>query len=421
MRLARLFVIALVAACGSDYGAESGNASGGPSGPGPSENLTLDGGNEGVDAGGEEVDDGRRGWQTVGAPIPFAGSAQRPALAVLARGEIALAHGNGDGVEVKRFSGGVWQPIGDRFVTTYPPPLDLAATTTSLFLAWNAADRNHVREWNGTAWSTPGGTPVGASGTFLPHVSLTIAADGRPWLASNEHATSSDPERVFVKGQVDGSSWTDRGTKLGSGTQSALAPDIATNASKTYLVYEGNGVHAYEWSGSGWVELGSGITPPPSAGTFSSPSTSSLAVDGLGRAVVAYHAYLDADNGTLGFVARWSGAQWIHIGGALQALPGKVNNNASFTTMQAVAAAADGTIYVAFTEVDTSGEEGLHVLRCNDTSCAPLGRGRLNPVAGKPATSARMTMDRLSRPVVAWVEGDQVQVWRYHGDPDSGL
>jgi hypothetical protein len=81
-------------------------------------------------------------------------------------------------------------------------------------------------------------------------------------------------------------------------------------------------------------------------------------------------------------------------------LPAKVDSQPSYTTTQAVGVTADGTIYVAFTEWDTSGEEGLHVLRCNDASCAPLGRGRLNPAAGKAATRVRMIIDRLSRPVV---------------------
>jgi hypothetical protein len=412
-----LLLIAVAAACGSEYGAESRNASGGPPGPDPI-GPTIDAGAD-ADAGSEEVDDGRRGWQTVGTARPNVGGALRPALAVLARGEIALAHWNDAGIDVERFSGGEWQPLGSHFGLKNTAPMALAATGTSLFLAWHLADRNDVREWNGSAWATPGGVPLGSSMCLLPHVSLTIGADGRPWLAASERTTLSDPERVFVKSQVDAASWADRGIKLGQGTDSALAPHIATGAGKTYLVYEGNGVHPYEWNGSGWVALGSGITPPALAGSFSSPSTASLAVDGSGRPVVAYHAYLDGNSGTLGFVARWSGAQWVHIGGPLQALPEKVNGAASYTTMQAVAAAADGTIYVAFTEMDTTAEEGLHVLRCNDTSCAPLGRGRLNPVPAKPAMSVRMTIDRLSRPVVAWVEGDLAQVWRYHGDPDS--
>src|SRR5690606_7435530 len=131
----------------------------------------------------------------------------------------------------------------------------------------------------------------------------------------------------------------------------SLAPELATGGGKTFVVYQGGGVHVHEWTGAAWTELGTGVTPPPGADTFTSPSTASLAADSLGRPVVAYHAYKDNIDGTLGFVARWNGAAWAHLGGPIQATPGQVDGAASYTTMRSVAVAADNTVYIAFTEV----------------------------------------------------------------------
>jgi len=414
-----LVIAVLAAACGSSYGAEGPSGSNDPVNPTEPRPL-ADGGDAKPDGGGaseELVDDGRRGWHAVGAPIPTVGS-MPPALATLGNGATAVAYWNDDGVEVQGLVAGAWRPIGARFPVPGLSPLALAATPTSLFLAWHYAAKNHLREWNGTTWTTPAGSPLGSASTFYPHVSLTIGPDTKPWVAFNEHLPPATQERSIVKSQ-DSAGFLDRGAPIAIGMQSALAPSVAAGAGKVYLVHEGSGVHAYEWSGSSWVELGNGIVPPPAAGPFSSPSTPSIAVDGAGRAVVAYHAYLNVDSGTLGFVARWSGAAWVHVGSPFQALPAKVNNQASFTSVRSVAAAADGTVYVVFSEVNASNEEGVHVLRCGDTSCAPLGRGRLDPVAGVGATNAKVMVDRLGRPVVAWTEGDRVHVWRYHGDPDN--
>jgi hypothetical protein len=102
-----------------------------------------------------------------------------------------------------------------------------------------------------------------------------------------------------------------------------------------------------------------------------------------------------------------------------------VNGQASYTTMQSVAVASDNTVYIAFTEVNAANEHAVHVQRCNDSGCAPVGRGRLDAVAGTNASTARLAVDAAGRPVVVFAEKSatsadvELHVWRYHGDPDS--
>lgn len=156
---------------------------------------------------------------------------------------------------------------------------------------------------------------------------------------------------------------------------------------------------------------------------MSSPSTSSIALAPDGAPVVAFHAYKDNLDGTLGFVARWSGAAWQYLGQNLNATVGQVMGQASHSSMQNVAVDDDGNAYVVWSEVDTSGEPGTYVYRCaaGGGGCAPVGRGRLR-VDGDP-DGARVEIDAAGRPVVAWTEqstaGRRVHVWRYHGDPDA--
>lgn len=425
MKRAAFVIVVLSVGCATGMDAESdepifppgreprGDASGDETG------SVIPGGDAGFDA-----NDGKKGWHALGAGLATGATSTLPALAIDAAGAVVLARTNGANIEVARFDGTTWQPVGAAMATGGAAYPSIAAGATSLYVAWHLANKNHVREWNGSSWTTPGGTPLGTQATFLPHVHVAIGADGKPWVTFNEHTSPSTTERVYVYAQNDAVSWIPRGAALGSGPSSALAPELATGGGKTFAAYEGNGVHVHEWSGSTWVELGAGVSPPPGGG-FTSPSTVAIAADGMGRPVVAYHAYLNNIDGTLGFVARWNGASWTHLGGPIQAKPGQVMNQASYTTMQSVAAASDGTVYVAITEVNDANEHGVHVYRCSDAACAPLGRGRLDAVPGSNAHVARLAVDHAGRPVVAFAEKTaagndvEVHVWRYHGDPDS--
>jgi hypothetical protein len=403
-----------------------------PFGGGDRSDFPGDDDGGGVDGGGvlPDADPGLRGWRALGAPLATSATYAAPAIARGADGQplVAFLDGTGAdvGIDVHRYVEDAWVRVGSKQSTAgFGAPPALAAGDASAWLAWPVGgDGNAARHLEDGAWTTPAGTPLGSSSTYLPHTTIAVADDGAPWVAYSEHLEGSSTEEIYVQARAAGA-FGPRGAKITiGGNQSALAPRLATGGGEVAVAYQGDGVYARRWDGSGWALLGGGAIVPPAESGASSASTASLAIDGEGRAVVAYHAYVGGDDGTVGFVARWDGDAWDHLGVSLQAYDGASPDGASYASMQDVAAAADGTIYVAWSEEDAAGEAGIHVARCDDGGCAPLGEGRLDAVAGGEATWARLAIDGAQRPVVAWAEeveaggADAIHVWTYYGDPD---
>ena len=381
---------------------------------------------------------GLTGWQPLGTPLPTTASFLSPAIATDGAGMPVVAFSTGTdaasfGIEVYRVVAGAWTRVGARIPTTTTTVPDIAAHGSTIHVAWPDGDRRQVRTWDGPSWTTPAGSPVGTYSTYLPHVSLVVDASARPWLAYNEHSSTSSSQRVFVNA-ADGTAFPPRGFTgyanalhdPAAPNQSALAPDLATGGGAMFVAWEGNGVHVRRWDAgtSSWTSTGAGAVVPPAAAGVTSASTSAIAVDGAGRPTVVYHAYKGGADGTNVFVARHDGTSWVHLAQNLQAYVGMASGSATYATAQDVAVTSAGDVYIAFTEEDAAGHAAVHVRRCAVTGgCVAVGRGRLDADAGE-ASTARMAIDHGGRPIVAWAEATaggayRLHVWRYFGDPDA--
>jgi hypothetical protein len=148
-----------------------------------------------------------------------------------------------------------------------------------------------------------------------------------------------------------------------------------------------------------------------------------MTVDENGRPIVMFTSSNGTENGI--YVARWDGAAWTYWGEMVQATPGTVGGQTTHPYPQSIVVGGPDLVYITWTEMDASAQEGTYVYRCVPTGCAPVGRGRLDAAPGAtPASWPALAVDGAGRPIISWVEDDaggnaQAHVWRYHGDPDT--
>ncbi|HVU04341.1 MAG TPA: hypothetical protein VHE30_21435 [Polyangiaceae bacterium] len=170
-------------------------------------------------------------------------------------------------VEVQRYTGTTWEPLGAPFASTYYVSWSEIAADSSgrVVLATSFASSVDVRRWDdvGKTW-TPLGTPFFGAQQQVGEVHLTLKPDGNPVVAWLEGTGGSNAARLYAA-EFDGVNWTTLGGAIDS------VPDATQGLSPASVAWDGAPVVAWakwlsgprvfgvkRWNGSSWADL----TPP---------------------------------------------------------------------------------------------------------------------------------------------------------------
>jgi hypothetical protein len=275
-----------------------------------------------------------------------------------------------------------------------------------------------VWRWDGSGWSPLGGGPLSANegNTDAEKPSLALDASGDPVVAW--HEDDGTTRNIHVH-QWDGSVWNPVGSGLLSangGNTNAFSPSLKLDDHDRPVVawHEDDGtvynVHVQRWDGSAWSPVGGGLLSRNGAGTDA--GSPSLALDGSGNPVVAWHEH---DGTTYNiYVQRWDGSAWIPLGSALSATSG-----ITAALRASLALAESGDPLVAWQERKDA-VLNIFVWRWDGGSWIPLGSGL--SVNGFDALEPSLVLNDSGDPVVAWRgrESDGstagIHIWQWDGN-----
>lgn len=239
---------------------------------------------------------------------PAAGAAaSRPALALGPQGPlVAWAHdlSGKRALRVRRWGGSAWEPLGSGPTSASPatgshPELALDEGGNPV-VAWvqtrGGSQGIHLARWRGSAWESLGeASPAQPRGPVAgPVEGLALALDerGRPWVAWS--TTAAGRSQIFVR-RREGQSWCDPSSTqhdlFSSGDSSARGLRLGFDPfGRALLIWEaGEGLHGARWTGSAWERLvGATSGSHEVSGTPGASRAPALAVDGCGRALVAW-------------------------------------------------------------------------------------------------------------------------------------
>lgn len=258
-------------------------------------------------------------WRPFGGGIRIdaLATALRPALALDGAGQPVLAWDDSNGqsidLHVARWTGSAWQPVGGA-LSAGPGWADAPSLAVdgagNPVVAWQQSDatgngeRVNVWRWSGSAWQPLGG-PMSAAGGRVDAVtpSLALDAQGGPVVAWSESQASASS--LYVR-RWNGSAWEPVGEALSAtaagGTPSATRPSLALDKKGAPVVAweEADAVgvrqvHVRRWDGSAWKVLGEALGALPGSTDALFPV---LTLDAAGRPSVAW-----SENGSV-FVRR---------------------------------------------------------------------------------------------------------------------
>ncbi len=221
------------------------------------------------------------------------------------------------------------------------------------------------------AGSACGGGLARANG-YNTYVDLAAGPDGSVFAAisSSENYPKSKYQVSVLR--WNGLSWADLGSKsaadggISDNAGDSLYPSIAVLPSgKPIVAWSDTSSGNYEiyvrlWSGTAWVEMGSGSASgggiSKSSGNSSRPS---LAVDADGAPVVAW--YDDSSGAYQIYVMRWNGSTWVELGSRAASERG-ISRTSGASVNPSLAINQFGTLVVAWQD-DSSGNEEIYVRR----------------------------------------------------------
>ena len=265
-------------------------------------------------------------------------------------------------------------PYGDYGITeanrfTVVPALALDAADNPV-LAWSDPQSGsyqvYVAAFNGSVWqsASPGSTsgsgisglvgPSNPNGAAFPVVAA-VDANGRINVAYTATINNGAP-RVGLQYLVlnpNTQTWTGLGGSealpgiWGAANQNSIynGPVMALGAAGPGALWQdANGALQYlQWDGSNWSGLG-GVSSLPLVSNSAAPVSWSLALDSLGRPVVAYATLIFGEYDV--FLVRWDGSNWVGVSGSNQG--GGVSNNPSVSWGVNVALDQNDTPFVAW-------------------------------------------------------------------------
>jgi hypothetical protein len=399
---------------------------------GDDDDVTGDGGIDGP-LYPDAPPDPRRGWVDLGSPpAATTGAASSPRLAMWNDAPV-VAYSADNHVRVMVYENdATWTAIGaplrhssaSHVVTYDPTPVVGGDGLAVVWPEWSGgAMASAVRRTTGGGWVEPPGAGVlGTAGahSFLPHSTAAVDADGSMWIAYAETLDINSPMRIFVVSLL-GADVILRGTAISATNTNAHAggPNLAIGGGGQFMTWHENGVRLAKRNAAtgAWDPFG-GSPIVVADRPVSSHTNGHVAVDSAGRPIIAFSSSDGVEAGI--YVARWDGAAWTYWQQMLQATPGQVGGSNTYPNVFDLVTRGPDIVYVAWSELDASGQDGIYVHRCTPAGCVAVGRGRLEAAAGAtPGYGPRLAIDPFGRPLVTWVEDSRVHVWRYHGDPDG--
>ncbi len=279
----------------------------------------------------------------------------------------------------------------------------------------------YVKSWNGSAWSTLGGSlnrnqnTTGAIGD-----SVSITSDGtNPIVAWTEYvnpnfSTNTSPQ-VYVS-KWNGFSWQPLGASLNISTTS-LANDVSISYlnNQPYVSWiertqsGTNQVYVKTWDGTSWVMVGSGsLNKDTTSGWSYRPS---LVADQTSNSL--YLAWVEQQN--LGqkpqtYVSQYTGSSWIPLGGTLNT--DGVNGSSEHVSLVVL----NGLPVVAWGEVREGSLRQIYSLQWNGSSwVAPsLSLSGIDTVAPTIPTALSATPTSSTQIQLSWsASTDNVAVGGY--------
>ncbi|MBZ9712697.1 hypothetical protein [Deinococcus multiflagellatus] len=324
--------------------------------------------------------------------------------AVVDSGRFSSGRGTFTGrvVRVWRSQGGAWQPLGDVLNYRQPRP----ASNLNLVLdeqgrpaaVWNENygdnDVVELRAWReGQGWTDWAGRYLGDDLPYAARTRAVAAWQGEIVLAWGEYLRKPDGSQLTVRRWDPAQkSWV-RGPAFNDIRTFSRTPALALTRSGQPVVAWLQGevtesrVLAARWTGARWQPLGGALNAQPAY-----VASTRMVLDGQDRPTVAWLQQVQGQDTLL--ATRWDGARWVPMGGALSRL---------YASAPALATDPAGHAVLAWVEERLSDGLGqIHAARWDGRAWAawPV----LNRSLKRDARSPAVAVDRQGRVTVAWRE-----------------
>jgi trimeric autotransporter adhesin len=299
-------------------------------------------------------------WSPLGAGVSGGAIGTVYSMANLPNGDLVVGGnfataGGVPASSIARWNGVAWSALGSGvssnfltsvFAMVVLPNGDLIVGGEFTFAGGVVANR--IARWNGSAWSSFGGS--GTSGTIY---AMSVLPNGD--LVVGGAFTSAGGVAVNNLARWDGTTWS----ALGAGVDTAVyaltaLPDGSVVAGGPFVTAGGAPANAVAlWNGSTWSPLGSGMNGSNSAGAVLGLHT---LPDGD---VLAVGIFASAGGVAAPSVARWSGSAWSAIGSGIQSNPGYVTDD----RVVCLCALPDGDILVGGSFTIAGGQAAPNLAR----------------------------------------------------------
>ena len=320
-------------------------------------------------------------WSTLGAGIGDEGSSTAVvyALAVAANGDVYAGGeftraGGAAATNVARWNGTAWSSLGTGTSNGVNGRVSALAVTSSgdvyvggYFTQAGGTAANYVARWNGTAWSSLG--TGAANGVNSPVRALAVAGNGEVYVGGQfTQAGGATASRVA---RWNGTAWSTLGTGTTNGVNGYVT--ALTIASTGDLYAGGDFTQAggtvankvAKWNGTAWSSLGTGTANGLGSVVYA------LALAPNGDVYVGGY-FTQAGGTAANYVTRWNGTAWSSLGtGTANGVNGSV---------QALAVASNGDVYVGGHFTQASGIVAGKVSRWSGTAWSSLGNSAANGV-----------------------------------------
>ncbi len=236
-------------------------------------------------------------WSLVGSGLTISDT-DIPALAAFSSTRVAFIDGFNDSLRAYDFDGSTWSLVGSGLTIAGTGGPALAALSSSRVAFIDDANTSlRAYDFNGSTWSL-----VGSSSTLLGG-KKTLAA-----LSSSRVAITDDTRKTITAYDFNGSTWSTFGssstiTDTGNHALAALSSSGPGNPSSSRVAFiDGNNesLRAYDFDGSTWSLVGSGLTiSGPGAGFSALAALSSSRVAFIDSFNDSLRAYDFRENPTL--------------------------------------------------------------------------------------------------------------------------